>query len=655
MGKVIVTVDKFKYTAEPLYQWDLNQVLEIRGLSLPSIPEIHFHNAAMGRAIVRQASMDAAGVVTVDIPNSLLQKPYPIAVYVCRYVGGTFFSEYKVELEVKQRAQPADYTLTDDPEVYSFNALENQVVNALQKLSTDYAEAIGMAEDAKKAFDEAKATVDTAVNEAAKDAADQVLESIKTDILDDETKELYGLGEGADIDDFAGKVLDMFSDQDYKVGDMLETYRTDLGECWALCNGDTFDPEKYPELAAVTPPAESFVPGRGAEITLGGACAGFAEGGGYQVVLYPTAAPGASSGYSCLNVAYSADGFKTWECKQISTNQHYLTGRKARIFHVNGYWVVFAGKRSTLGDLDDGYDTYVCEGAPDGEWTEGVVGQTVGVGEIWYDMWYQDGGYYLATVTTASSVSTNACFAIYKAPYPSMYNATEHVVYDTGHSYTAKYWVGFTRSEEYHAAVYRYSDGSNTLIYAPANDPLNYTTKTFAVSGQAAFNSLQDISSGMRTNDLFYVNGRYGILAYTSQTSSSTTTYHSVVVYTDELLSDEWTGVLTPVSTIKAATPCAGPAYSNGRYFLFGTNTYNANGQYGLWVVEDIFDPASNWLMLADVFSANATPLQQAHAVVHDGTLYMCATTSKLLIVPVCMLPLSGDGFWYKYIKVKEE
>ena len=70
-----VRVEKNRYTVDPLYQWDLNQVLQIYGLSLPSVPEIHFTNDAMDRAIVKQASMDAAGVITVDVPNSLLQKP----------------------------------------------------------------------------------------------------------------------------------------------------------------------------------------------------------------------------------------------------------------------------------------------------------------------------------------------------------------------------------------------------------------------------------------------------------------------------------------------------------------------------------------------------------------------------------------------------
>ena len=151
----VVTVEKNNYTVDPLYQWDLNQTLKIYGLSLAQIPEIHFTNDAMDRAIVRQASMDAAGVITVGIPNSLLQKPYTVRVFVCTYEGSTFKTLYKLEVPVKARPQPADYTLVDDPEVYSFNALENQVANALTYYNA-----------AKEAYEKAEATVDSAVADA---------------------------------------------------------------------------------------------------------------------------------------------------------------------------------------------------------------------------------------------------------------------------------------------------------------------------------------------------------------------------------------------------------------------------------------------------------------------------------------------------------
>ena len=129
MSNVIVKSNR--YTVDPLYQWDLNQVLTIHGLSLASIPEIHFTNTGMDRAIVRQATMDDAGVISADVPNSLLQKPYKITAYVCIYEGDTFKSLYAIEIPVKARKKPGDYTLENDEELYSFNAIENQLVNLL--------------------------------------------------------------------------------------------------------------------------------------------------------------------------------------------------------------------------------------------------------------------------------------------------------------------------------------------------------------------------------------------------------------------------------------------------------------------------------------------------------------------------------------------
>lgn len=155
----IVTVEKNRYTVDTLYQWDKDQVLQIYGTSLATIPEIHFTNLYMDKAIVRQATMDDAGVITVDIPNSLLQKPYKITAYVCIYEGETFKTLYAVEIPIKARTKPADYTLevTDD-EVYSFNALETKLVNVLARydeINTKYDQVTELLEEGIESANEA--------------------------------------------------------------------------------------------------------------------------------------------------------------------------------------------------------------------------------------------------------------------------------------------------------------------------------------------------------------------------------------------------------------------------------------------------------------------------------------------------------------------
>lgn len=157
-----VKVENNRYTVDSLYQWDLNQVLQIYGLSLPSIPEIHFSNVDMVRAIVRQARMDAAGVITVDVPNSVLQNAGKLKVYICDYEGETFRTLYKLEITVKARTKPSDYTLENDPEVYSFNALENRIENVLTEAQSAYTAAATMANRATAAYNTAASDCNTA-------------------------------------------------------------------------------------------------------------------------------------------------------------------------------------------------------------------------------------------------------------------------------------------------------------------------------------------------------------------------------------------------------------------------------------------------------------------------------------------------------------
>lgn len=124
----IAKITKNSYTIDSLYQWDLNQVLEIYGLSLPTTPEIHFANPTMELAIVRNATMDEAGVIRVDVPNSLLQKSQKINAYVCIYEGESFRSICKLVIPVIGRARPSDYAGEDENEVYSLDALGVEVI-----------------------------------------------------------------------------------------------------------------------------------------------------------------------------------------------------------------------------------------------------------------------------------------------------------------------------------------------------------------------------------------------------------------------------------------------------------------------------------------------------------------------------------------------
>lgn len=112
------------YVTDSLYQWDINQVLKVTGINVATAPEVHFSNSNMDRAVVRQATL-SNGVITVNIPNSLLQDPLTINAHIGIYEGKTFKVLEFVQIPIIPKPRPYDYKFEDtDGEIYSYNALE---------------------------------------------------------------------------------------------------------------------------------------------------------------------------------------------------------------------------------------------------------------------------------------------------------------------------------------------------------------------------------------------------------------------------------------------------------------------------------------------------------------------------------------------------
>ena len=102
-----------------LFQWDYGQQLEIRGLNLPEIVQIHFStNKDCGNAL-RMVGSTLDGVTTVKIPDVMLEEQefccdtYTIWAFV--YVSDESSGETvkRVAIKTKSRPKPEDYTEPD--------------------------------------------------------------------------------------------------------------------------------------------------------------------------------------------------------------------------------------------------------------------------------------------------------------------------------------------------------------------------------------------------------------------------------------------------------------------------------------------------------------------------------------------------------------
>lgn len=125
-----VKIESGRYTVTPVYQWDKNHTLEIRGLSLPSVPEIHFANDIMDQTIARKPIMDNSGVITVEVPNSLFHRSLDINVYICIYEKLTRKTLYTLVIPVAPRVMPSNYQIADDgTEIWVGNLQEKTATN----------------------------------------------------------------------------------------------------------------------------------------------------------------------------------------------------------------------------------------------------------------------------------------------------------------------------------------------------------------------------------------------------------------------------------------------------------------------------------------------------------------------------------------------
>ena len=116
------------YITDSLYQWDLNQTLEITGLNLSTVPQILFANkfSVAAEPITAQASGDT---ISCEIPNLLLTQPYPIFAYIRITEGNLVHTVEKLKIPVIETVKPENYEYEENIAVLTYDDLKVLIAN----------------------------------------------------------------------------------------------------------------------------------------------------------------------------------------------------------------------------------------------------------------------------------------------------------------------------------------------------------------------------------------------------------------------------------------------------------------------------------------------------------------------------------------------
>lgn len=93
-------------------QWDKGQILIVD--ECPAETEIHFSNTRSELAYVLETNEN----LEVQVPDVLLQEPYPITAWVYRIEDEQYYTESRREFQVIKRARPESYIYTDEEKYY---------------------------------------------------------------------------------------------------------------------------------------------------------------------------------------------------------------------------------------------------------------------------------------------------------------------------------------------------------------------------------------------------------------------------------------------------------------------------------------------------------------------------------------------------------
>ena len=482
-------------------------------------------------------------------------------------------------------------------------------------------------------------------------------ETIKEAIKKLFSAENINFGEGNNIDE-------ILEDSMFKIGDIKETYRTDLGENWALCNGDVIDAEKYPEISSIAPPVETFL-----NVGVSNKVEVPSENTTESVIsISNVASNGVTKAFvvlledirnsQTLYTIYSDDNFETIGSYKITGDlqSSYFYFDNSYLFYVNDTWILFGSTDSGMpGSISVGKTSNIKNNSWSLTKKGGLYGE-VGLDEV-FDVWYENGKYYAAVSGSATASLSNIYPFILESSTPGF----ESIQYYKGTT-TQMYPYGFVRNEN--AIVF--------LGYYNTKTYLCYTKNKSNFSNSFILKEISNVGYKEGARTFSYYNGLYITIYATSKTSPNDITLKCY--YTDNLENSTWNENNID-NTFLPANYSILPyklLYYRGKYIAIALYPVNGDGKYYLYVFDDVKSSKN-----LEIIQLSAKPISVSetgyriykfnfrnleNTFVEKDSIFCLATGitrsgpySEISCVrfKLLCLPINENALTYKYMKVK--
>lgn len=137
--------DLYGNTINNFTQWDVDQeiVIKFKGSDedfFAIAPNVHFYNVKRKDALVVRSTKISYDAIRVQIPNILLEEPYPLL--ICVYLEdvndvGSQKTVFTTEIPVRKKAQPNDYYYVENIERITAEKIKQEITESVVLVMED--------------------------------------------------------------------------------------------------------------------------------------------------------------------------------------------------------------------------------------------------------------------------------------------------------------------------------------------------------------------------------------------------------------------------------------------------------------------------------------------------------------------------------------